>query len=127
MPVVEHFEIPVDNIKRAQKFYEDVFGWQTHKWVDRNDPNLDYWGFETYDKEGNRGSTGGIMKRQGSDHTVINYVEVSSINEYIPKIVKNGGKIIEPRTDVDGQGTYTMIFLDSENNMFGLVESKNAQ
>lgn len=124
MPVVEHFEIPVDNITRAQKFYGDVFGWKMQKWVDRKDPNLDYWGFETHDNEGNRGTTGGMMKRQGSDHTVTNYVEVSSIDEYVPKIVGNGGKIIEPRTDVDGHGTYTLIFLDSENNMFGLVESK---
>lgn len=29
---VVHFEIQADDLDRAQKFYEDVFGWTFKKW-----------------------------------------------------------------------------------------------
>ena len=32
MPRVVHFEIPADDLGRAQRFYGDVFGWQFQKW-----------------------------------------------------------------------------------------------
>ncbi|MGN6707852.1 MAG: VOC family protein [Candidatus Nitrosocosmicus sp.] len=27
MPTVQHFEIPADDVNRAQEFYKNVFGW----------------------------------------------------------------------------------------------------
>lgn len=30
-PIV-HFELPADDVERAQKFYKDIFGWDFHKW-----------------------------------------------------------------------------------------------
>ena len=32
MPKVVHFELPFDDAERANKFYADVFGWQSSKW-----------------------------------------------------------------------------------------------
>ena len=32
MAVVEHFEIPVDDIRRAQAFYESALGFQYEPW-----------------------------------------------------------------------------------------------
>jgi len=37
MNKVVHFEIPYDNQSRAQKFYQEVFGWQIMKM-----PDMDY-------------------------------------------------------------------------------------
>ena len=34
-----HFEIPADNVDRAQAFYKNVFGWQFQKW----DGPMEYW------------------------------------------------------------------------------------
>jgi predicted enzyme related to lactoylglutathione lyase len=31
MPTVEYFQIPADDISRAQEFYEKVFGWEMKK------------------------------------------------------------------------------------------------
>ena len=28
MDPVQHFQIPIDNVERAKKFYSDVFGWE---------------------------------------------------------------------------------------------------
>lgn len=36
MPRIIHFDIPADDPTRAQKFYQEVFGWTFEKW---NGPN----------------------------------------------------------------------------------------
>jgi predicted enzyme related to lactoylglutathione lyase len=122
MPTIQHFEIPADDVNRAQKFYKDVFGWNMQKWNHDENPDLDYWGFETIDDSRNPGITGGMMKRKSPQHTVTNYITVSSIDEYSSKIEHSGGKVIMPKTEIPDMG-FIINFLDSENNMFGLFES----
>ena len=63
-----------------------------------------------------------MMKRQSPEHTVTNYITVSSIDEYASKLEKAGGKVIIPKTEIPNMGFYA-IFLDTENNMFGLYEA----
>ena len=124
MPTVQYFEIPADDVTRAQKFYKEVFGWNMQKW--NNNGKADdagYWMFETKDDKGNNGIGGGMLKRIGIEHTVTNYITVSSIDEYSSKISESGGKIIKPKTEILDLG-FIVIFLDSENNMFGLFEPK---
>ena len=38
------------------------------------------------------------MKRQSPQHTVTNYIAISSIAEYSSKIEQLGGKVIMPKT-----------------------------
>jgi predicted enzyme related to lactoylglutathione lyase len=122
MPIIQHFEMPADDVDRAQKFYKDVFGWEMHKWNNPENPEKDYWYFETKDDNGNTGIGGGMMKRQSPEHTVTNYITVSAIDEYTSKLEQAGGKVIIPKTKIPDMGFYA-VFLDSENNMFGLYES----
>jgi predicted enzyme related to lactoylglutathione lyase len=122
MPTVEHFDFVFDDSNRAQTFYKDVFGWSMQKNESEN-PEMEYWHFETNDLNGNKGITGGMMKRQSPDHSIINYITVSSINEYVSKIERSGGKIKIPRTEIPGMG-YISIFTDTENNTLGLFELK---
>ena len=122
MPFVQHFEMPADDVDRAQRFYKDVFGWEMQKWSNLENPEKDYWYFETKDDKGNTGIGGGMMKRQSPEHTVTNYITVSDIDEYTSKLEQAGGKVIVPKTKIPYMGFYA-VFLDSENNMFGLYES----
>ena len=55
MPTVQYFEIPADDIERAQKFYKQVFGWDMQKWENRENPEQEYYMFETRDDKGNPG------------------------------------------------------------------------
>lgn len=55
--------------------------------------------------------------------TITNYVLVNSIDEYISKINKSGGRVTVQRTEIPNVGFYAM-FLDSENNLFGLFEKR---
>jgi len=48
-------------------------------------PELDYWVFETKGDKGNNGLTGGIMQRQSPQHSITNYISISSIDDYSSK------------------------------------------
>ena len=104
MPTVEYFEIPADDVNRAQEFYKDVFGWVMQKWNDPEKPEQDYWMFETKDDKGNPGLGGGMMKRQTPQHTVTNYITIPSIEEYASKIEQSGGKVVMPKTKIPDMG-----------------------
>ena len=122
MPTLHHFDIPVDDANRAQQFYKDVFGWDMKKITSQVDPNIELWMCETEDENGRKGITGGMMKRDKLP-VVANYISVDSIDEYISKINKSGGRVTVPRTEISNMGFFAM-FLDSENNLFGLFERR---
>jgi uncharacterized protein len=122
MPTVQHFEIPADDVERASKFYTGVFEWKMQKLANPEDPSKDYWFFDTKDENGNKGIGGGLMKRQAPEHSVTNYITVPSIDDYAPKIEEAGGKVIMPKTEIPEMG-FILVFLDTENNMFGLYEA----
>ncbi len=126
MPTVQYFEIPADDLERAQKFYKHVFGWSMQKWDNKENPEQEYYMFETRDDEGNPGPGGGMMKRQSPQHTITNYITVSSVDKYTSKIEQSGGMVIMPKTNVPNMG-FIAVCLDSENNMFGIFESINSK
>ena len=119
MPTITHFDNPVDNPDRAQTFYEKVFGWNMKK-VTNPVTGAELWMCQTEDEFGNKGITGGMMRRQ-SLPSVTNYISVSSIQDYLTKIEQAGGKITVPKTEIQNVGSFAL-FLDSENNLFGLFE-----
>src|ERR671933_550192 len=131
MPTIVHFEIPADDVERSRKFYTDLFGWKIEKWHSTDDSQLtsaatgqpiEYWMVTTTDDKGNKALGGGIMKRQMSEHYVINYIGVKSIDESSSKVEKLGGKVVAPKHAVPGMG-YFAICLDTENNTFAMWES----
>jgi uncharacterized protein len=124
MPTVEYFQIPADDISRAKEFYKKVFGWEMQKWNNSENSEQEYWMFQTQDDKGNSGLGGGIMKRQSPQHTVTNFITVSSIEEYSSKIEQSCGKIIMPKTEIPNMGFFA-VCLDTENNMFGIYENNN--
>jgi len=62
-------------------------------------------------------------KRGMPEQKISNYIGVTSVDEYIEKVKKLGGKIIMPKTVVSGWG-YLAICVDTENNTFGLWERR---
>jgi predicted enzyme related to lactoylglutathione lyase len=117
MPTIVHFDLPADDPERAKKFYEKLFDWKFEK-VPMPEP---YYLVETKDLEGNPGIGGGMGKRGMPEQKISNYIGVPSVDEYIEKVKKLGGKIIMLRTAVSGWG-YLAICVDTENNTFGLWE-----
>jgi uncharacterized protein len=115
------FEIPADDLKRAQKFYSSLFGWKIKAF-----PNMqDYWHIDTGGADAS--SDGAIMKKMCPEHPVTNYIQVDSVTRASAKVEKLGGKIHKAKTAVPQMG-YFAICQDTENNVFALWErSENAK
>ncbi|MEO9363818.1 MAG: VOC family protein [Nitrososphaera sp.] len=120
MATIVHFEIPADNIERANKFYGSLFGWKMEK-MPGSDP-MEYWMFRTTNDKGEQVIGGGIMKRQMPDHGITNYIGVDSVERYAKKVQELGGKVKVPKTEVPGFGWFA-VCTDSENNTFALWEA----
>jgi predicted enzyme related to lactoylglutathione lyase len=115
VPRVIHFEINADNPEKATKFYEKVFGWKISKWKGP----VDYWNVSTGEKD-EPGIDGAIMKRMDKGTTFL-FVNVPSIDEFLKKIVKAGGKNVTEKTAIPSVG-YSAYVKDTEGNIFGLFQ-----
>jgi predicted enzyme related to lactoylglutathione lyase len=120
MPTVVHFEIPADDVERAQKFYGELFGWKIEKFT--SPMPMDYWMVQTGVKPGEMGLDGGMLKRQQPDQRITLYIDVPSVDEYMDRVKKLGGQVVFPKTAVPGMGFFA-VCLDQENNGFGLWEN----
>ena len=125
MDKVVHFEIPADDPARAKKFYEKVFGWKVEAVPGGEMP---YWIVHTVavdektrmPKEAGA-INGGIFKRQAAEKPTV-VIDVSSVDEYIKKIQKAGGKVTMPKQNVMDMGYYAKV-LDSEGNEIGIFQT----
>ena len=114
MPRVVHFEIPIDDEKRAVKFYSDVFGWKINSW---GGPEP-YWLADT--GEG-MGINGALMQRSKPNEGTINTIDVPDIDAYMKKITDSGGKVLMQKTEIPHVGWYAYC-LDTEGNQFGIMQ-----
>lgn len=114
-----YFEIQVDEPKRAQVFYGELFNWKFEK-IDGLP--LDYWHVHT------GGMFGGMLKRPADTpppgcgtNAFVNSIEVDDFDAMKEKIKKLGGKVALPKFAVPGR-CWQGYFLDTEGNTFGLFE-----
>lgn len=117
MPAIVHFDIPADDPERAKNFYAELFGWKFQRPMEE----MEYFLFGTEDLEGKPGARGGLGKRGTADQRIVNYIGVSSVEEYLSKVEKLGGKVLMGKTAVPGWG-YLAVCTDTEDNTFGLWE-----
>jgi len=124
MAKVGYFEIQVDDFKRAEAFYRNVFGWTFSK----IEAPFEYYTVDTGHK-GGESINGGMLKRQqplAENNGVSGYVcavYVEAIDQTLEKVRKNGGTVTMEKTQLPGIG-HIAYGLDSEGNAFGLWEVK---
>ena len=129
IPTIVHFEFPADDVERARKFYSNLFGWKIEMIeVKKDGASMDYWIISTSreSKESSEKSShleGGLIKRQHPQQPNLNYISVTSIEEYSNKVKELGGKVVLPKTEITGYGFFA-VCIDTENNAFALWESK---
>lgn len=134
MSTIVHFEIPSDDIERAKKFYNGLFGWKIEKFSGNNENQLtsaatgqpiDYWIVSTLDDKGNKAVGGGLMKRQMPEQQITNYINVTSVDSYSSKVRELGGNVLSPKHAVPGMG-YFVLCQDTEKNNFAIWESDSS-
>ena len=108
-----HFEIPVDDPDRAEKFYASVFGWT----FERYPGAPQYYGMATTG-DSNPGINGALFQR-GSDSETTLTMSVDSIEEATKTILAEGGKLVQDKTPIPSMGWFAT-FEDTEGNKFGL-------
>ena len=118
-PVV-YFEIPVNDIDRAIKFYKVVFNFNFDKeTIDNNEMAL----FPFTDE--NSGISGALAKGEIYKPTkdgVVIYFRTENIDETIKLAISNGGHILYPVTD-NGTGLVAE-FEDTEGNRIALFQTR---
>lgn len=123
MNKVVHFEIPYDDQGRAQKFYQDVFGWQITKF-----PEMDYHLVTATPSDENMkpkeaGSiNGGLLPKDPTGPHPIIVIDVPSIEEHLKQIETAGGKVVMPVMKVGDFGLYARV-TDPEGNVIGIWQS----
>lgn len=116
MDRVIYFDIAADDVERAIKFYEAVFGW---KIVKARGP-LDYWLVSTGAKE-DAGIDGGIAPREVAWQRITCFVDVGSLAATLAKVQTQSGTILQPKTVIPGEG-YIAVVQDTEDNVIGIIE-----
>jgi len=116
MSTIDFFEIPAEDVARAQRFYSSLFGWQFEK-----AGKWDYWTFDTKGEGGGPAIAGGLYKKDTPQMPIVDYIGVNSIDLVTARVSDLGGKVIVPKTGTQGWGFYA-ICQDTENNTFGLWE-----
>jgi predicted enzyme related to lactoylglutathione lyase len=108
-----HFEIPVDDPDRAEKFYSSIFGWT----FDRYPGAPQYYGMATTgDTE--PGINGALFQRGDDSETTLT-MSVDSIEEATASITAAGGKVLQGKTPIPSMGWFATC-VDTEGNKFGL-------
>ena len=111
---ITHIELPADDIERAKRFYAAVAGWELSK-MEGSD---DYWLFRTGE------GTGGAIGIRGNDvgNVIRVYITVDRLEDAVAAAEVNGGRVVQPPTDVGGMGRYAAV-VDSEGSEVGLWEN----
>jgi uncharacterized protein len=110
---VEHFEIPADDIKRAQAFYRNVLGFTYEPWDD------DQGMLNSPDGEGINGD---IHKRGPVPHPTVVFT-VDRIEDTIAVAEANGGELVG-EIGALGENARWAYIRDSEGNLIGVYDEQ---
>jgi uncharacterized protein len=111
------FEIYVDDIQRAKKFYEGVF--QT-RLAQLESPNIEMWGFPMNMTQ--TGASGSLVHMPGFSagrNSTIVYFSCKDCSTEEKRISQFGGRIEKTKFSIGQYGFITLGY-DTEGNMIGL-------
>jgi predicted enzyme related to lactoylglutathione lyase len=108
-----HFEIPVDDPDRAEKFYGSVFGWSFQRYPGAPQ----YYGMATTG-DAEPGINGALFQRDADSETTLT-MSVDSIEDTLKAIEAAGGKVLLGKTAIPSMGWFATC-RDTEGNQFGL-------
>jgi len=117
------FEIPVNDLDRAKKFYSAILNCELSDYAIPNNPTK-YARFPM-EQDGNTG--GALVKSDGYEPSSKGAILWFNVEEELTKVLSNaekmGGKVLSPKTSA-GQYGFVAHVLDSEGNKMVLHSQK---
>ncbi len=119
------FEIYVQEMARARKFYEEVFQVKLTDLSDPTDQNMKMAAFP-FSMEDLTGASGALVQMEGypsgGNSTIVYFTSLDrSVEESRAKAA--GGKVIQPKTSIGEHGFISLIE-DTEGNIVGVHSMK---
>lgn len=114
---VNWFEIYVQDMVRAKRFYEAVFQLKLEK---INSPDFEMWGFPM--NMNGFGASGSLVKIDGvpsGGNSTLVYFSCNDCAVEAERVAAAGGSIHKPKMSI-GQYGFIALAVDSEGNKFGL-------
>jgi predicted enzyme related to lactoylglutathione lyase len=115
------FEIYVQDMDRAKKFYETVFEGRLEK---LDSPEVEMWAFPM--EMNQMGAAGALVKMPGfssGGNSVLVYFRCDDCAVEEARVAKAGGRIQRKKMAIGQYGFISLVF-DSEGNMIGLHSMK---
>jgi predicted enzyme related to lactoylglutathione lyase len=119
---ISFFAINADDVPRARKFYEAVFGWTFEPW---GPPGF----YVIQTGKGNPDPIpGGLQERRelAPKQKMIGFectIAVTNIDQAIRAIQANGGRLAAPKAHIPTVGTVAYFF-DTEGNVAGIIQQE---
>ncbi|CAM3428745.1 VOC family protein [Elizabethkingia occulta] len=116
-PII-YFEIPVNDLQRAEKFYSAIFDFTFEKEIMDN-YEMAFFPFE----ETKSGITGALVKGdvyKPTQNGVILYFKTEDIEKTLKKVQEHAGRVLYPKTLNEKYGFAVAEFEDSEGNRIAL-------
>jgi hypothetical protein len=115
MPRPSHFEIPVDDADRAEKFYGSLFGWT----FQRFEGAPQYYGMVNTGPDSETPGINGALYQRSEGSSVVLTVTVDSIEDAVAKAKELGATVLVDKTPIPGMGYFANL-KDTEGNTFGV-------
>lgn len=120
MPRPIHFEIHADDMDRAQRFYETMFGWRF--------AGVEGSTYRLIQTGAGPGIDGGMMQRRGPPpqggeplNSWVCTLDVDDLEASLTGAQANGGALALPRMAIPGVGWLAYV-KDSEGNILGMMQ-----
>jgi predicted enzyme related to lactoylglutathione lyase len=118
---INWFEISVENLSRAKKFYESILGIQMQE-GDVAGTKMAFFPFENGSGKVAGALAQGPFHKPGIDGSKVYLNANPDITNVLQGIENAGGKVILPKTSIGPSG-FMAFFVDSEGNVVGLHSS----
>jgi predicted enzyme related to lactoylglutathione lyase len=123
---VSWFEIPVNDLNRAQKFYETIFDIEM---IPMDMPQIKMCMFPVADPMSVGGAIcqrGNFYKPSAKSGPLVYLNGNPDVQNVLDRVEAAGGKIVIPKTQISPDQGYMAVFLDNEGNRLALHSAAQA-
>jgi predicted enzyme related to lactoylglutathione lyase len=115
MSKIVHFEIPVDDTRRATSFYHEVLGWEISQYEDQR-----YW-LVRAGADDELGANGALVERGDLHKAPVVIAAVDDIDDALMRVEKAGGRVTQGKQPIPGMG-WAAYANDTEGNALGMFQ-----